>query len=68
MGALATHAVAAFGRGGKHYAYQDSLVAELNASLKRGTTVVVKGSRFMAMERVVERLGQPREPMAAIIT
>jgi len=63
VGELATHAVAAFGRGGKHYADQDSLVEELNASLKRGTTVVVKGSRFMAMERVVERLGQPKEPM-----
>ena len=49
VGELATHAVAAFGRGGKHYADQDSLVEELNASLKRGTTVVVKGSRFMAM-------------------
>jgi UDP-N-acetylmuramyl pentapeptide synthase len=29
--------------------------------LERGTTVLVKGSRFMEMERVVERLGELRE-------
>jgi UDP-N-acetylmuramoyl-tripeptide--D-alanyl-D-alanine ligase len=64
VGDLATHAVAAFGAGGKHYADQDSLVDDLNAALQRGTTVVVKGSRFMAMERVIERLGVMREPTA----
>jgi UDP-N-acetylmuramoyl-tripeptide--D-alanyl-D-alanine ligase len=61
VGELATHAVAAFGPGGKHYADQVSLVHELNAVLERGTTVLVKGSRFMKMERVVEGLGEPRE-------
>jgi UDP-N-acetylmuramoyl-tripeptide--D-alanyl-D-alanine ligase len=61
VGELATHAVAAFGPGGKHFADQDSLVHELNAVLERGTTVLVKGSRFMEMERVVERLGELRE-------
>src|SRR5205823_1310255 len=64
LGDLTTHAVAAFGPGGKHYDDQDSLVEALNASLRRGTTVLVKGSRFMAMERVVERLGQPAKPVA----
>jgi UDP-N-acetylmuramoyl-tripeptide--D-alanyl-D-alanine ligase len=64
VGDLATHAVAAFGPGGKHYADQDSLVHDLSAALQRGTTVVVKGSRFMAMERVIERLGALREPTA----
>jgi UDP-N-acetylmuramoyl-tripeptide--D-alanyl-D-alanine ligase len=61
VGELAMHAVAAFGPGGKHYADQDSLVGELNASLQRGTTVLVKGSRFMEMEHVVERLRELRE-------
>ena len=64
VGDLATHAVAAFGAGGKHYADQESLVHDLNAALQRGTTVVVKGSRFMSMERVIERLGELREPTA----
>jgi UDP-N-acetylmuramoyl-tripeptide--D-alanyl-D-alanine ligase len=61
VGELATHAVAAFGPGGKHYADQISLVHELNAVLERGTTVLIKGSRFMKMECIVERLGEPSE-------
>jgi UDP-N-acetylmuramoyl-tripeptide--D-alanyl-D-alanine ligase len=61
VGDLAKHAVAAFGAGGKHYPDQDALVRELNAGPHRGTTMLVKGSRFMAMERVVERLGELRE-------
>ena len=61
VGELATHAVAAFGAGGKHYADQVSLIHELNALLERGTTVLIKGSPFMKMERVVEGLGEPRE-------
>ncbi len=43
----------------------EALVQELNAALRPGTTVLVKGSRFMRMERVVERvierLGEPSE-------
>jgi UDP-N-acetylmuramoyl-tripeptide--D-alanyl-D-alanine ligase len=64
IGNLTTHAVSAFGAGGKHYADQDSLIDEMNAALRRGTTVLVKGSRFMGMERVVERLGASSEPTA----
>jgi UDP-N-acetylmuramoyl-tripeptide--D-alanyl-D-alanine ligase len=65
VGPLATHAVEAFGVGGEHFADQEALVQELNAALRPGTTVLVKGSRFMAMERVIERvierLGEPSE-------
>jgi UDP-N-acetylmuramoyl-tripeptide--D-alanyl-D-alanine ligase len=61
VGELAMHAVAAFGPGGKHYVDQDALVRELSAGPHRGTTVLVKGSRFMAMERVVERLVELNE-------
>jgi UDP-N-acetylmuramoyl-tripeptide--D-alanyl-D-alanine ligase len=61
VGALAVHAVEAFGTGGEHYIDQDALVRELNAALRPGTTVLVKGSRFMAMERVIDRLGELSE-------
>lgn len=64
VGQLATHAVAAFGAGGTHYADQDELVREIEEGPLRGTTVLVKGSRFMAMERVVDRLVEHREPAA----
>jgi UDP-N-acetylmuramoyl-tripeptide--D-alanyl-D-alanine ligase len=61
VGALAVHAVEAFGTGGEHYIDQDALVHELNSALRPGTTVLVKGSRFMAMERVIDRLGELSE-------
>jgi UDP-N-acetylmuramoyl-tripeptide--D-alanyl-D-alanine ligase len=64
LGDLAMHAVAAFGPGGKHYADRDALVLALTAAPSGGTTILVKGSRFMAMERVVERLVNTDEPAA----
>ena len=61
VGTLATYAVEAFGEGGEHFPGQDALVHELNVALRPGTTVLVKGSRFMAMERVIARLGESSE-------
>jgi UDP-N-acetylmuramoyl-tripeptide--D-alanyl-D-alanine ligase len=52
-GELASHAVDAFGLGGTHFDNVDALAAELRSSLTRDVTVLVKGSRFMRMERVV---------------
>jgi UDP-N-acetylmuramoyl-tripeptide--D-alanyl-D-alanine ligase len=54
LGQASAGAVEAFGEGGQHFAEVDALVAALGASGAR--TVLVKGSRFMKMERVVAAL------------
>jgi UDP-N-acetylmuramoyl-tripeptide--D-alanyl-D-alanine ligase len=56
LGASCTHAAAAFGEGARHYSDIDALLAELEPGLAPGVTVLVKGSRFMRMERVVQAL------------
>jgi UDP-N-acetylmuramoyl-tripeptide--D-alanyl-D-alanine ligase len=55
-GGQAALAVDAFGPGARHFAQVDDLVATLAAEASPGTTVLVKGSRFMRMERVVAAL------------
>ncbi|HUN91249.1 MAG TPA: UDP-N-acetylmuramoyl-tripeptide--D-alanyl-D-alanine ligase [Burkholderiaceae bacterium] len=52
-GPLMAQAVAAFGPAGRHFEAFDDLVAAVLAALERGTTLLVKGSRFMRMERVL---------------
>ena len=56
LGELSAHTVAAFGAGAQHFANIDALTAALLPRLASGVTVLVKGSRFMQMERVVEIL------------
>ena len=55
-GLLAAEAAAAFGAGALHFATTEELVRHLTARAGAGTTVLVKGSRFMRMERVVAAL------------
>ena len=55
MGELTRHAQAAFG-GGRHCATIDEIWGELRPYDRPGATLLVKGSRFMRMERVVEKL------------
>ena len=43
-----------FGGGGRHFDRLEALVDALKAEMRPETTVLVKGSRFMRMERIVE--------------
>ena len=54
-GELAAHAAAAFGASAVHCADAEALIARL-ATPARSATLLVKGSRFMRMERVVTAL------------
>jgi len=57
IGPLMKHAVEAFGAGGRHFADQQSLIESLR--LEQGnTTILIKGSRSAAMDRVVAALGE----------
>jgi len=56
LGELTAHAVAGFGHGARHFASLEDLIAALRAQAGSGATLLVKGSRFMRMERVVAAL------------
>ena len=53
LGELTKETVGAFGSGAMHFERIQELLAELENALTPDTTVLVKGSRFMQMERVV---------------
>ena len=55
LGELSVHASQAFGAA-QHFADMDSLLAVATAQVGQFQSVVVKGSRFMQMERVVQAL------------
>ena len=59
VGVLARESAMAFGYGAEQFASVESLAAHVAASACAGTTVLVKGSRFMRMERVVAALCGP---------
>jgi UDP-N-acetylmuramoyl-tripeptide--D-alanyl-D-alanine ligase len=54
LGELTRETVRAFGAGAMHFERIQELLAELENELTAETTVLVKGSRFMEMERVVK--------------
>jgi UDP-N-acetylmuramoyl-tripeptide--D-alanyl-D-alanine ligase len=60
LGELSVHASQAFGRG-VHFADMAALQADVAAHWTDFASIVVKGSRFMKMERVVEALVQQEE-------
>lgn len=55
-GKLSQNTVKTFGSGGQWYENVDGLIEELQRSASEDTNILIKGSRFMEMERVVEAL------------
>jgi len=53
LGELSGHAARAFGTGARHFDRLEDLIAEVENRLAPAVTVLVKGSRFMRMERIV---------------
>ncbi|MBC2729700.1 UDP-N-acetylmuramoyl-tripeptide--D-alanyl-D-alanine ligase [Thiobacillus sp.] len=62
LGELTKETVGAFGAGAMHFERIQELLAELENALMPDTTVLVKGSRFMQMERVVNSFMEDPAP------
>jgi UDP-N-acetylmuramoyl-tripeptide--D-alanyl-D-alanine ligase len=61
-GDLCRAAVAAFGKGARHFADVEAMIALAREEVVSNTAALVKGSRFMRMERVVQALaGDPQK-------
>ena len=54
LGEMSVHSVQGFGSGAMHFERIEELLAEIECALGQDVTVLVKGSRFMQMERVVK--------------
>lgn len=59
LGELSSHAAEAFGDAGFSFDSLDALVADISTELESDVNVLVKGSRGMRMERVIEALVAP---------
>lgn len=57
LGELSRHAAQTFGAGARHYENIESLCTDLRSELTPEVAVLVKGSRAMAMERVIQSVG-----------
>ena len=62
LGQLAQYSSTAFGQGAAHFEQLEALLQSLDACLTGTSTVLVKGSRFMKMERVVAHLINTEQP------
>lgn len=54
LGELSANAVQSFGEGGMHFERIEELLAEVENLLDSDVTLLVKGSRFMQMERIIK--------------
>ncbi len=61
LGELSAYAAEAFGKGARHFNTIDELLEVTESLLADDVTLLVKGSRFMRMERVVRQLEQTQE-------
>lgn len=60
LGELSAYATEEFGTGARHFNTIDELLYATESLLADDVTLLVKGSRFMHMERVVRQLEQPK--------
>lgn len=58
LGEHSAHAARAFGSGARHFTRIEGLLVETGNALAPGVTALIKGSRFMQMERVVKSFEQ----------
>jgi UDP-N-acetylmuramoyl-tripeptide--D-alanyl-D-alanine ligase len=65
LGELSAHTTQAFGAGARHFERIEDLLAEIGSVLAPDVTVLVKGSRFMQMERVTKSFDIAANPAAA---
>ncbi|HUP96959.1 MAG TPA: UDP-N-acetylmuramoyl-tripeptide--D-alanyl-D-alanine ligase [Usitatibacter sp.] len=65
LGGASREAVMAFGAKGRHFETLEELTEEAAHEAAAGATVLVKGSRFMQMERVADALALPEGGHAA---
>jgi UDP-N-acetylmuramoyl-tripeptide--D-alanyl-D-alanine ligase len=54
LGELSAHTARAFGAGARHFPRIEEMLAEIEIALEPEVTMLVKGSRFMQMERVIK--------------
>jgi UDP-N-acetylmuramoyl-tripeptide--D-alanyl-D-alanine ligase len=64
LGTMTKETVAAFGAGAQHFDNLEALLNGLMPRLNAATTLLVKGSRFMRMERVVKSLTESEPGLA----
>ncbi|MGH8763693.1 MAG: UDP-N-acetylmuramoyl-tripeptide--D-alanyl-D-alanine ligase [Nitrosospira sp.] len=56
LGELSAHTAAKFGPGARHFEHIEELLTEIENLLAADVTLLIKGSRFMQMERVVRHI------------